>query len=85
MQVGLLWFDPDKRRALQDKLDQAAARYNERFGQAATCCHVHPTELFTHPTIRVVPHPAVLRGHLWVGRDEPAAAEAAPRRRRRIA
>ena len=26
MREGLLWFDPDKRRPPQEKLDQAAAR-----------------------------------------------------------
>jgi hypothetical protein len=80
---GLLWFDPDKRRAPQEKLDQAAERYAQRLGRTPNLCQVNPADLFTHPTIRVVPNPAVLRGHLWVGRDE--ELEAAPRRKRKIA
>lgn len=82
MQVGLLWFDGDKRRSPVDKLDQAAARYTERFGRSATLCHVHPDDVFAHPSIRVLPSGAILRGHFWVGREE---EERAPRRRRKIA
>jgi hypothetical protein len=76
---GLLWFDTDKRRTPQEKLDQAAARFAERLGKVANVCHVHPLETFLHDSIRVVADPAVLKGHLWVGRDD----ELAPRRRKK--
>ena len=80
MREGLLWFDPDKRRTPQEKLDQAAARYTERFGRRPDTCHVNPAELFVHPTVKIVPNPAILRGHFWVGEDEEAIV---PRRRRK--
>ena len=85
---GLLWFDPDKRRPPQEKLDQAAARYAERFGRQANTCHVNPAEPFEHAVLRVVPDPAVLRNYFWVGEDEEFAAPARQvinRRRRKIA
>jgi hypothetical protein len=89
MRFGLLWYDGDKRRSAQDKLDQAAARYAERFGRQPDTCQVNPAELFEHPTIRVVPSQAVLPGHFWVGEDEELAAarkaESRSRRRRKIA
>ena len=89
MREGLLWYDGDKRRSPQDKLDLAAARYAERFGRPADTCHVNPAELFEHPRLRVVADPAVLPNHFWVGEDEElAAAQPRPpaaRRRRRIA
>lgn len=89
MREGLLWFDPDKRRAPQDKLDQAAARYAERFGRRPDTCHVNPAELFQHPTLSVLPDSTVLPHHFWVGEDEELAAtrRARPtnRRRRKIA
>ena len=55
MREGLLWFDPDKRRGPVEKLDDAAARYLERFGRAANLCHVNSAEVFSHPSIKVVP------------------------------
>ncbi len=89
MREGLLWYDGDKRRAPQEKLDQAAARYAERFGRPPNRCHVNPSELFEHPSVKVVGDQAVLPHHLWIGQDEElAAAERdcrASRRRKRIA
>jgi hypothetical protein len=88
MREGLLWFDPDKRRTPQEKLDQACARYTERFGRRPDTCHVNPAELFEHPTLRVIPDPAVLPHHFWVGEDQEMAAarrEQRPLRRRKIA
>jgi len=88
MREGLLWFDPDKRRTPQEKLDQAAARYTERFGRQPDTCHVNPAELFEHPTLRVIPDPAVLPRHFWVGEDQEMAAarrEQRPLRGRKIA
>ena len=84
MQIGLLWFDPDKRRSHQQKLDDAADRYAERFGRLPNLCHVNPDEVFAHDSIRIQPDPAVLKNHLWVGFDE-EAVQARPRRRRKSA
>jgi hypothetical protein len=83
MQEGLLWFDADAKTAPQAKLAEAAARFAERFGRPANCCHVHPDELFAAPDFVVVPNPAVLRHHFWVGRDEALAAAAGSARRER--
>jgi hypothetical protein len=84
MQEGLLWFDADAKIAPQAKLAEAAARFAERFGRPANCCHVHPDELFAAPNgFAIVPNPAVLRHHFWVGRDEALAAAAGSARRQR--
>ena len=88
MREGLLWFDPDKRRPPQEKLDQAAARYTERFGHRPNTCHVNPAQPFEHPALRVVPDPAVQPNYFWVGEDQEFAAQdqqVSSRRRRKIA
>jgi hypothetical protein len=85
LEVGLLWFDADRRRAARDKLDQAAARYELRFARRPNVCQVHPADLFTHESILVLPNPAVLRDHFWVGVDrelEPLPARRAGGRSR---
>ena len=80
MDEGLLWFDTSPKLTPQAKLAQAAARFAERFGRPANCCHVHPDHLFADPAFAIVPNPAVLPGHLWVGRDESLVVKR-PRRR----
>jgi hypothetical protein len=83
MEQGLLWFDASARVSPQAKLAEAAARFAERFGRPANCCHVHPTEAFDAPGFAIVPNPSVLPHHLWVGRDEAFAAAAKPTPRAR--
>lgn len=82
MREGLLWFDADARRSAQSKLDEALIRFRERCGVEADCCHVSPSEVFSHPTVQVVPDPAVLRHHFLVGCDEEASPPRQVRRRR---
>ena len=33
MDVGLLWYDSDPRRELEEKIGQAAQRYREKYGR----------------------------------------------------
>jgi hypothetical protein len=80
MNEGLLWYDASAKLTPQQKLAEAAARFAERFGQRANCCHVHPSELFADPAFTIVPDAAVLPHHLWVGRDESLVVRR-PRRR----
>ncbi|MDP8921579.1 MAG: hypothetical protein M3O34_01725, partial [Chloroflexota bacterium] len=47
MKLGLLWFDANPKVTPRQRLAEAAARYAERFGRPANCCHVHPDEMFT--------------------------------------
>src|SRR3954468_23738883 len=81
MKFGLLWYDADQRVSLQARLADAAARFAQRFGRPANCCHVNPEQVFADPAISVVADPSVLKDHFWVGRDE--ALEPARQRRAR--
>jgi hypothetical protein len=88
MHEGLLWYDGDKRRTVREKLEQASARYAERFGREPNRCHVHPAAVFEHPTVRVVGDQTILPNHFWIGEDEELAAELrqrSGRRRKKIA
>jgi hypothetical protein len=82
VEVGLLWYDSDPRRELEDKIGQAAQRYREKFGCWPNTCFVHPQamkdraelesgvacQLQTPRTmIRVVSAPYVLLHHFWLG------------------
>jgi hypothetical protein len=78
MEVGLLWYDNDPRRALEDKIGLAVRRYRERYGRWPNICYVHPTALNKSTdvvmggvegasTIRVVSAANILLHHLWLG------------------
>ncbi len=87
MREGLLWFDPNPRHSIQARVDAAMLRFLERFGVSANCCHVPPSEMFSHPALAIVADGAIRPHHLLVGRDEslvvPARRTASPRSVRR--
>lgn len=79
MREGLLWFDNDPKHNLADKVGQAAARYQARFGRRPTLCYLNDGDLVggteevngirLRPTTYVRPH------HLWIG-VEPETVQA---------
>jgi hypothetical protein len=72
LKVGLLWFDDDTKRALTAKLDEAAERYEERFGVRPTLVHLNPAQAegVAHRRLRVFGDPGVRRNYFLVGVDE---------------
>ena len=43
MEVGLLWFDDDPQRRLEEKVLRAAMHYERKYGQPPNLCFVHPS------------------------------------------
>jgi hypothetical protein len=89
MDTGLLWFDDDPRRGLEDKVGRAAKRYRDKYGRWPNTCFVHPQMVTDHlgqslglagarsarQKIRVIAAPNILLHHYWLGesREEPVA------------
>ena len=77
MEIGLLWYDSDPKRGLEEKVGQAARRYREKFGRWPNTCYVHRqtldqarrVRLTDRSTIRVLPAANILRHHLWLGEE----------------
>lgn len=72
MNTGLLWFDDNPTRTLADKVRLAAARHRRKYGHSPNLCYVHPSALDREMRVdgvRVEAKGNVLRGHLWIGRD----------------
>jgi len=76
MKVGLLWFDDDPQRAIEEKIRRAAKRYREKFGRAANICYVNPANLegngrlkdgFRCGRMKVIASPRILPHHFWLG------------------
>ncbi len=77
MHEGLLWFDADPKRALNEKIAQAADRYRHKFGRKPNLCYVNPMMLPGNGPaecngVRLVPSRHVLKHHFWSGIEETA-------------
>ena len=77
MHEGLLWFDADPKRALNEKIAQAADRYRHKFGRKPNLCYINPVMLpGSQPAecngVRLVPSRIVLKHHFWIGIEEAA-------------
>ena len=69
IQEGLLWFD-DSKIGISDKVAKAAARYQQKYGHAATVCYVNAEQAhdaLAIQWIRVIPSKTVLPHHFWLG------------------
>ena len=78
MKTGLLWFDDDPRRELEDKVLRAAVHYEQKYGRMPNLCFVHPGAFNGNGKRRVKkagkvdirPGRSVLRHHFWLGMAE---------------
>lgn len=81
MRTGLLWFENNAKKALDQRVQEAIDRYREKFGRLPNTCYIHPSDLNGHGLslegMRVVAASNILRSHLWVGWDDEAEDRAA--------
>ncbi len=70
MKQGLVWYDNDPKKSLDDKLSEAAHRYKEKFGVEPNVCYIHPShydaQRATIAKMRMIRAPQVLPNHLWL-------------------
>jgi hypothetical protein len=73
MEIGMLWFD-DGPKPLQEKVQQAAAFYEDKFGNKPTHCLVHPSTLNGGEglvgSVMVRKARNVMPNHYWIGVEE---------------
>jgi hypothetical protein len=80
MKTGLLWFDDDPRKELEEKVLRAAAHYERKYGQAPNLCFVHPSafngngngkhgksDVVKAGEVEIRPGRSVLQHHFWLG------------------
>ncbi|MDY7076951.1 MAG: hypothetical protein SXV54_08505 [Chloroflexota bacterium] len=78
MKTGLLWFDDDPRKQLEEKVQRAASHYERKYGRLPTLCFVHPSVFSDngkHPVkkvsgVEVRAGHSVLPDHFWLGVGE---------------
>jgi hypothetical protein len=84
MKTGLLWFDDDPRRQLEEKVLRAATHYERKHGQAPTLCYVHSSALNSNGKravkkageVEIRIGRSVLPNHFWLGVAEDKPQEA---------
>ncbi len=42
MDIGMLWFDNDKKTSIPNKVERAAKYYQKKYGKNPDLCYVHP-------------------------------------------
>lgn len=81
MQIGLMWYDDDPKRVVEDKVRHGAERYREKHGRWPNTCYIHadgPSSPSDDPDaacdsgafegrIRLVRATNILRHHYWLG------------------
>lgn len=90
MEIGLLWYDGDPKRPLEDKVGQAVERYREKYGRMPNTCYVHPLLVGDRSTdglrlacrsrsaeavVRVLAAPNILVHHFWLGEVSDGAGD----------
>ncbi len=54
MKIGMLWFDDDPKRPLEEKIERAAKRYQEKYGEPPNLCYANPRTVGdAQPTINL--------------------------------
>lgn len=86
MELGMLWFDGDTQRPLQERLERAARYYSQKYGRRANTCYAHPNTIDSVGNrsgrkgvkreelvagMVVRPSRTVLPNHFWLGVEEP--------------
>ena len=76
MKIGLLWFDDNKKRTLAEKVERAAAYYEQKYNATPTVCYVNSLDediedvKFKENSVELRTAPTVLPNHFWIGVEE---------------
>lgn len=68
----LAWYDPtpDKKKPTAQKIEDACARYIQKFGTQPIVCLVNPEDACHVEGIEIRPLAHIGRNCFWVGRDD---------------
>lgn len=74
MRSGMLWFDDDNSRSVEEKVLRAARHYEKKYGSEPTLCYVHPSMVngagVNANGVEVRTANTVLPHHFWLGHEE---------------
>jgi hypothetical protein len=78
MELGELFYIPDARLGMEERVLWAAKRYQKKYGQQPTLCMLHPSLLRAGQRrigrLRLEAKKSVLPNYLWIGVPAETAA-----------
>jgi hypothetical protein len=76
MDIGMLWYDDDHKRSLNERVSRAVDYYKTKYGVVPTVCFVNPATLKDGPEsaagVQLRSARNVLVDHFWLGVGEAA-------------
>ena len=80
MDIGMLWYDDDGKRQLDEKVARAVEFYRAKYGIQPTECYVHPGMLgdgqpAVAAGVRLRANRTVIKNHFWLGVGDAAEAQ----------
>src|SRR5688572_7000583 len=78
MDIGMLWYDDDRKRPLGEKVARAVEHYKTKYGAVPTVCYVNPATLKegsqeTSAGVQIRKARNVLADHFWIGMGDTAS------------
>jgi len=71
MDIGMLWFDNDKKSDVISKITRAADYYRRKYGEDPNICFVHPSMIAEKTqnmkVVAIRSNSTVLPHHFWIG------------------
>ena len=79
MDIGMLWFDNDKKSDYEVKIERAATYYRDKYGKTPNLCFVHPCMIPNNVSsdaektsmksqgVEVRTSKTMLPNHFWIG------------------
>ncbi len=80
MNIGMLWFDADRKSDLSSRIVRAADYYRSKYERTPNICFAHPDTLGAQAPneiggLKVCSNGAVLVDHFWLGVQESETLE----------
>lgn len=83
MDIGMLWYDDDRKRSLGEKVARAVDFYKDKYGSLPTVCFINPATLKdkaapeTAGGVQLRSARNVMVDHFWLGVGEAAGGSKA--------
>lgn len=77
MDIGMLWFDGDRKIDLQTRIERAVHYYQDKYGRVPNMCLLHPStygdeHLDDLKCIEVQSSTSIRPDHFWLGVEDQA-------------
>lgn len=67
MDIGMLWFDKEDKKSLQEKVERAADYYEKKYGRRPNKVLLNPAQAGAVVGFVVESSKQVLPNHMWLG------------------